>query len=75
MAEMIKRTIQHPSLMTKGKINSMDVEATAEQWAAYDSGMLIQRALPHLTAEVREFMISGTTPEEWAILFPPGKEE
>ncbi len=74
MAEMIERTISHPSLMDKGKINTMKVSATKEQWAAYDAGELIQRALPHLDAETREFMISGTTPEEWKKLFPKGDE-
>lgn len=30
----------------------------------------IQNMLGDLSAEVREFLISGTTPEEWAALFP-----
>ncbi|WP_157186615.1 hypothetical protein [Nocardia jiangxiensis] len=29
----------------------------------------IQRALPFLDAEHREFLISGTTPEEWREIF------
>ena len=49
-----------------GRINVMDVDVTDEQWQRYTThGMLIQDALPHLSASEREFLISGTTPEEW----------
>ena len=74
MNTMIKRIIRKPALLKRGEWNEMTVEATSEQWAAYDRGELIQRALPHLSADVREFMISGTTPEEWEKLFPPEEE-
>lgn len=35
--------------------------------AKYRNGYFIQDAFPFLTAEQREFMISGTTNEDWEI--------
>lgn len=37
-------------------------EAQLEQWRA---GKHIQWVLPHLSADDREFLLTGTTPEEW----------
>ena len=72
--DLSMRIIKKVSPVTR-KVNEMHVEATNEQWAAYDRGELIQRALPHLTKEVREFMISGTTPEDWEKLFGDEDEQ
>ncbi len=36
---------------------------------------LIQDVFPNQTKEEREFLISGTTPEEWEIMFPKEKED
>jgi len=36
-------------------------------WRA--SGMFIQDAMPNTSADDREFLISGTTPEEWEEMF------
>lgn len=52
-----------------GKIHTIDLPITQEQIDNYNSGMLCQRAFPHLTADQREFIISGTTAEEWDNLF------
>ena len=41
-------------------------ELTQEQLDAWTNGMLIQDAMPDLTADHREFLISGTTPEMWS---------
>jgi uncharacterized phage-associated protein len=46
-----------------------------ESFRAWQHGQLIQDAFPTLTADEREFLISGATPEEWAEAFPPQKEE
>lgn len=35
---------------------------------------LIQQALPHFTADQREFLITGITPGEWNATFPPEEE-
>jgi len=51
-----------------GKLNQMDLDITQEQIDTWKSGKLIQNVMPHLSAEEREFLISGTTPSEWKIL-------
>ncbi len=38
---------------------------------SYKGGSMMQDAFYFLTADEREFLISGTTPEEWAKMFPP----
>lgn len=59
--------------VVSGKTNTRDIPCTQEQIDDWQSGTLIQNAMPNVSAEDREFLISGTTPEEWAALF--GKEE
>ena len=56
-----------------GKENTMDIVVTDEQIFAWMNGELIQRAMPELTPDEREFIMSGITPEEWNETF--GKEE
>ena len=47
-----------------------------EGLAIYKTGKIcIQDAFPFLTADEREFLISGLTPACWARLFPKGDEE
>jgi len=56
--------------------NSMDLPIT---WAELDAWLkgpgLIQTMLPQLNAEQREFLLTGYTPEDWEILFPPEDED
>ena len=47
------------------KENSMEIEVTQEQIALWESGTLIQNAMPHLTPDEREFIMTGITPDEW----------
>ena len=56
--------IARMSLWSK-KTHTMDLDITPEQLAAWRDGMVIQQAMPHLTATEREFLISGMTQEEW----------
>ena len=56
------------SLLT-GKTHEMDLPITAEQLKVWQDGMLIQNAMPHLTPIQREFLISGSTEEEWKEAF------
>lgn len=42
-----------------------DLPITPEQYAAWESGMVIQRAMAHLSIEDREWVITGMTAEEW----------
>lgn len=46
---------------------------TDDQYSNWQGGELIQIALAHLTAEEREFLMTGITPEEWDEVF--GEEE
>jgi hypothetical protein len=55
----------------KATINLLEYDY--HRWR-YD-GLAIQDALPYLTNEEREFLISGYTPEQWKIIFPPEKDE
>lgn len=48
----------------------MDLPVTQHQMDRWEAGELIQNVMPNLTAEQREFLISGTTPAEWDRLFP-----
>jgi len=44
------------------------------QLAAWQNGELMQAAMPNLEPEWREFLISGTSPEGWKVLFPEGDD-
>jgi hypothetical protein len=48
-----------------GITRTLDIPVTHEQFWEWQRGALIQNAMPHLTADQREFIISGITPEEW----------
>ena len=53
-----------------GAMNKMDLPITEQHlidWlgTADRPGKVIQAAMPHLTAEQREFLVSGCTPTEW----------
>jgi hypothetical protein len=48
-----------------GEINTRDLDITPKQYTAYLGGTLAQLAFPHLSADDREFLITGITPEEW----------
>ena len=48
-----------------GNTNSMEIEVTQEQLSSWENGTLIQNAMPNLSADEREFIKTGITPEEW----------
>lgn len=52
-----------------GKTNTREIPVTQEQIDAWRGGVLIQDAMPNLSADDREFLMTGTTPEEWKELF------
>lgn len=60
--------ITKKSLLT-GRVHTMDLPCTQEQIDAWRNGQLIQDAMPQLDAQQREFLISGSTPEEWDEVF------
>lgn len=49
------------------------VTVPLEAYVSWRNGAVVQRAFPNLTADQREFLISGNTPAEWEQLF--GAEE
>lgn len=56
--------------MISGNIHSMEIDVTQEQYDNWQRGrMLIQDAMPHLSAEEREFLMTGITPAEWKKTF------
>ena len=52
-----------------GITRSLEIPCTEEQMAAYKDGALIQIAFPDLTADQREFILTGITKDEWDTLF------
>jgi len=53
-----------------GNTNSMEIEVTIEQLRSWrQDGILIQDAMPNLSADEREFIKTGITPEEWDSAF------
>jgi hypothetical protein len=52
-----------------GKTNTLEINVTEEQLIDWQSGTLIQHAMPHLTPDEREFIMTGITEEEWDELF------
>lgn len=56
-----------------GKVNSREIPVTNEQLEDWRAGTHIQNAMPNISADDREFLMTGTTPEEWEEIF--GKDE
>lgn len=56
-----------------GKIRTREIPITNEQLASWKSGTLIQIAMPELSPDDREFLMTGITPEEWDELLGPKK--
>ena len=42
-----------------------EIDVTPEQIAAWQNGMLIQNAMPHLSASDREFLKTGLSDSDW----------
>lgn len=53
-----------------GKISTREIDITEEQLEKYYSGdQNIQHVFPYLSADDREFIMTGITPEEWNSVF------
>jgi len=52
-----------------GVFNTRDIPVTQEQLDNYNAGMVIQRAMPNISADDREFIMTGITPEEFPTEF------
>lgn len=61
-----------------GQVYQMDLPITEGDFAAgmakYRAGAMIQNAFPQLSADHREFILTGTTPEVWDALIGRGEE-
>jgi len=67
--------ITRKSMLT-GVERTLDIPCTQAQLDAWSQGQdLIQRIMPDLTADQREFIMTGCTPEEWDILSEDDENE
>jgi hypothetical protein len=48
-----------------GKENTKDINVTEEQLNNWRNGMLIQRAMPNVSIDDREFIMNGMTKEDY----------
>tara|TARA_R110002020_G_scaffold39654_2_gene117597 strand:+ start:759 stop:944 length:186 start_codon:yes stop_codon:yes gene_type:complete len=51
--------------MLSGNTSSMDIDVSQDQIDLWQGGSLIQNVMPDLSADEREFIMTGVTPEEW----------
>ncbi|CAB4169830.1 hypothetical protein UFOVP1082_30 [uncultured Caudovirales phage] len=58
-----------------GKVHSLDLPITMEQMNRWLGGELIQNVFPDLSIDEREFLISGSTNEEWTKIFEGEENE
>ena len=56
--------VRRRNIFTK-KVRELDLDVTPEQIARWQGGELIQNAMPQLSTDEREFLMSGLLPEEW----------
>jgi hypothetical protein len=56
-----------------GKENTMRLDITQAQFTSWIKGCVIQRAMPNLTPDEREFVMTGYTREDWQKMFPEEK--
>ena len=52
-----------------GLEQSMEINIEPHQIAAWEGGVLAQDAMPDLTGDEREFVMTGITREEWISVF------
>lgn len=52
-----------------GITHSMELDITEEQIHNHKHGMFIQKAMPNLTPDEREFYMTGVTKDEWDNMF------
>lgn len=52
-----------------GTINTLEIDVTMKQIEAWHDGALIQDVMPDVSADEREFIMTGITPEEWKEAF------
>lgn len=65
--------IRRQSMMTK-EWHDREIDVTEEQMEDWRNGALIQNAMPNVSNEDREFIMTGITPEEWEEVFGAQQE-
>ena len=48
-----------------GVERTKEIDCTQKQYDAWLGGKLVQDAFPNLSADDREFIMTGITPDEW----------
>lgn len=67
--------VTRTSILT-GKTNTLFIDGlTHDMLTAYENGALIQDALDGISPEMREFVMTGVTPEEWNRFMPEDDED
>ena len=61
--------------LLSGLRHTMVLDITIDQYDSWQGGELIQKAMPNLTADEREFLTTGITPKELADICGPWEEE
>jgi len=56
--------------MVSGIVHSKELPVTEEQVKRWESGELIHNAFPDLSADDREFLLTGIVGDEWSVLYP-----
>ena len=51
--------------MMSGTLNEMNIEVSEKQITLWQEGAPIQDVMPDLSADEREFLMTGITPSEW----------
>lgn len=58
-----------------GDVHTLEIPCTTEQYTLWRAGTgMIQDIMPEVPAELREFLMTGITPEEWDKYIGPGDE-
>tara|TARA_R110001592_G_scaffold139289_1_gene359230 strand:+ start:327 stop:518 length:192 start_codon:yes stop_codon:yes gene_type:complete len=50
-----------------GEVRSKDLNITQAQIDLWKGGMVIQKAMPKLSVDEREFVMTGIIPNEWFV--------
>lgn len=58
-----------------GILREKDIPVTEQQLARFEAGDCIQDAMPNLSEDDREFIMTGITPDEWDNLFSGDGDE
>jgi hypothetical protein len=51
--------------MLSGKVHTREINVTQAQIDAWEAGATIQSVMADLSADDREFIMTGITPDEW----------